>query len=342
MKILLVQTSFLGDTVLSTPLIYSIKARHPHSRLWMMVRPESAELVKRDPLLEGVIVFDKYGSDSGTRGLLAMAARIRKFGFDLAYVLHRSARTAALMRLAGVPERIGFERARLSFLYTAKRSGRELDHEVKRNLAIIEDSDEEGELRLFPPVLEELSSESRAVLQRISARYVVLFPGSAWATKMWKWQGYREVARYFSQSGFAVLILGSGAEAKVCSAVSEGLNVHNLAGKIAVSDMLFLVSRAALVVCNDSVALHIASALKIPCVAVFCATSPKFGFGPWRNRAVVIEKQGLPCKPCSRHGGAACPLGTETCMREVSHLQVIAAAEQLLGDNTNIGNSASC
>jgi heptosyltransferase-2 len=66
-------------------------------------------------------------------------------------------------------------------------------------------------------------------------------------------------------------------------------------------------------------------------VAVFCATCPSFGFGPWQNpRAVVVEKQGLDCKPCSRHGGPRCPTGTRACMDGLPPEAVIAAAEEVL------------
>jgi heptosyltransferase-2 len=83
-------------------------------------------------------------------------------------------------------------------------------------------------------------------------------------------------------------------------------------------------------VCNDSVALHVGSALKVPTVAVFCATSPRFGFGPWRNRATVVEHSELSCKPCRRHGSPRCPTGTEACMRDVKAERVLAAASGLL------------
>ncbi|MCJ7773738.1 MAG: hypothetical protein MUP22_11475, partial [Desulfobacterales bacterium] len=72
MKILLVQTSFLGDTILSTPVIAGLKKIYPDAKIWMMTTPLSSQLVIRDPLLEGVITFDKRGTDAGFRGLLNM------------------------------------------------------------------------------------------------------------------------------------------------------------------------------------------------------------------------------------------------------------------------------
>src|SRR5690606_2227043 len=109
-----------------------------------------------------------------------------------------------------------------------------------------------------------------------------------------------------------------------------GLAVTNLAGKTKVGELLTLVQRAGLVVCKDSMALHVASAFKRPPVAVFCATSPSFGFGTPRSPAEVVEVQGLACKPCRRHGSQKCPTGTEACMRDLSSGQVIRAAERVV------------
>ena len=77
-------------------------------------------------------------------------------------------------------------------------------------------------------------------------------------------------------------------------------------------------------------ALQAASGLKVPNVAIFCATSPEFGFGPWRNRAVVVERNDLACKPCGRHGAKLCPAGTYACMEELPASRVIDAAERLM------------
>ncbi|MCK4728814.1 MAG: glycosyltransferase family 9 protein, partial [Desulfobacterales bacterium] len=117
MRILLVQTSFLGDTILSTPVISAIKKIYPDTELWMMTTPLASSLVVRDPLLAGVLTYDKRGKDAGVSGLLRMERRIRAMRFDRVYSLHRSSRTSMLLWLCGIPVRIGFANAKLSFLY---------------------------------------------------------------------------------------------------------------------------------------------------------------------------------------------------------------------------------
>ena len=105
MKILIVQTSFLGDTILSTPVISGLKKLHPDAELWMMTTPLSTSLIKRDPLLTGAITDDKKSSNSGAIGLLRMRKMIKSMNFRKVYSLHRSYRTSILLALTGIPER---------------------------------------------------------------------------------------------------------------------------------------------------------------------------------------------------------------------------------------------
>lgn len=336
MKILLVQTSYLGDVILSTPVIAGIKRRYPDSALWVMTTPAAAELIRRDPLLTGVLPYDKHGRNRGTAGFGHMIGRIRRCRFDRAYSLHKSYRTALLLAASRIPQRIGFRKAKLSFLYHHTRRRPDEAHDVRRNLALlspeIDGADLDDDLRLFAPPPSEVHPHIRTALAEVSP-YAVLVPGSAWATKRWQWQGYREVARHLLHRRLGVVLLGTPAEKEICDRVAEGLSIVNLAGKSSLSEAMHVIRGADLVVCNDSMSLHMASAFKVPNVAIFCATSPAFGFGPWKNRAVVVERKDLDCKPCAPHGGRFCPARTEACIQGLPPEIVIAAADSLLSDS---------
>lgn len=332
MRILLVQTSFLGDTILSTPLIAALKQLHAGAELWMMTTVLANQLIRHDPLLAGTIIFDKRSSRSGFSGLWQTARELRELKFDRAYSVHRSARTSLLLFLAGIPERIGFKEASLSFLYTKSVHRQKREHDVLRNLSLLSAesslSELAHELRLYPPEIEQVGPETSELVAG-AGRYLVVVPGSAWRTKMWHWEHYREVVKQLCAVGEKVVLLGSPDEVEVAEQVGEGLAVVNLAGRISLAESMLIVKNAALVICNDSMALHMASAFKVPTVAIFCSTSPSFGFGPWRNNALVVEMQNLPCKPCGRHGFHSCPLSTESCMRELEAEEVLAAVREL-------------
>lgn len=334
MRILLVQTSYLGDAILSTPVIAALRRLNPGAEVWLMTRADTAAVFERDPRLTGVIVFDKRGASRGLFGLLRTARQLRKHRFDAVYALQRSLRTTLLLALAGIPRRVGFKEAAASWLYhrAAERLG---EHDVLRNLSLLAHEpgmhDYPAEMQLFPRPLPECSEGTRSAVS--GGRYALVAPGSAWETKRWHWEGFRELTQRLLGAGFRVVLTGAPQEAQVARLVGEGLEVQNLAGLIPLADIPTLVAHSAVVVCNDSAVQHMASALKIPNVVIFCATSPSFGFGPWRNRAAVLEREGLTCKPCARHGARVCPTGTYACMRELPAARVFEAVCELVGDN---------
>ena len=333
MKLLLVQTSWLGDTILSTPVIAGIKSIYPDAELWIMTTRLSADLVKRDPLLAGNIIYDKRGRDSGVSGFLRTCRRVRDQQFQRAYSLHKSYRTALLLWHSRIPVRIGFENARLEFLYHLRKPRPKSEHDVIRNLSILSGESPvetlSKSLRLFPPGTEEAPELVTEILND-NRDYVIMVPGSAWATKMWPWEGYRQVAAHLRRQQLPVVLLGAAAEVPVAERVARGLDVINLAGKTSISEAMLMVSRSRLMVCNDSMALHLASAFRIPTVAIFCSTSPEFGFGPWQNRAIVVQREDLSCKPCGPHGFKRCPNDTQACMQDLPASRVIEAVDTLL------------
>ena len=89
-----------------------------------------------------------------------------------------------------------------------------------------------------------------------------------------------------------------------------------------------IVERLDALVSNDSAPMHVATAVGVPVVAVFCATTPAQGFGPYGTRAALVEAD-LECRPCGRHGGRRCPRGTEDCMRLVGAADVLKALRSL-------------
>ena len=333
MNILLVQLSFLGDTILSTPVIPGIKKIHPEARLSVMTTPLAAGLFENDPLVDDILIFDKRGAEKNVTGLFKKSKSLRKRSFDKVYSLHRSHRTAMLLYLSKIPVRIGFRDANMSFLYSDKRKKDLNNHAALRNLSLlykeIDRNKLNPDLRLYPPSPETLSAETAETLP-LSGGFIVMAPGSAWKTKQWSWKEYRKTCEHFIEQGLKVILVGGKADMETCSRISSGLDVIDYSGKISLSETMYIISRSTLVICNDSMSLHMASAFKKPTVAVFCATSPEFGFGPWQNpRAVVVQDETLSCKPCRRHGSNRCPNRTETCMNLPAET-VIEVAEGLL------------
>jgi len=327
-KVLLVQTSFLGDTVLSTPLIAALHQIHPGSELWMMATPESCELVSNDPFLTGTISFDKRRAERGFFGLLRKAKELRSHKFSRAYVLHRSLRTTLVVKLAKIPWSRAFTSARCSFLYTETVTRPPGGHEVERNMALL--APEEKHTPLDP----ELRLSPKSSLPEGLNQCCVVAPGSVWRTKRWAPENYAALVNGLLQDGNTVAVIGGPGDAEVVDSVcakSDAPGLHNLCGRLTLDQTASLVRDAALVICNDSMVLHLASTFKVATVAVFCSTVPEFGFGPWRNpNACVVQREDLACKPCGRHGHHRCPIATEECMRGLAVVPVLKMARERL------------
>lgn len=352
-KILLIPKGFLGDILLTTPVIAALVRANPAIQVTVMCTPSTAEFVRRDPLVHDVIVYDRRSVHKGWRGLKAFAQVLKDRSFDTAYSFHRSPRTAILLKLSGISERVGYSDSYLGFLYTRTVVKRAEWHEVLRSISLVaheldevshkqflrlSDSSHENipwaDLRV-PEVVEDTLSSRVVQIIHGEAPYIVLSPGSAWETKRWDARGFRSVAETYLERGLRVVVVGAPKDAAACAIVSEGLAVDNLCAETSLEELIALIRSASCVVCNDSLALHLCSATKTPVVVVFCATSPLFGFGPWRNKATSLEKKDLFCKPCHRHGGRSCPTGTRLCMTGVSAEEVVCAIDRFLGEQKN-------
>jgi len=357
-KILLIPKGHFGDMLLTAPVFEAFKKSSPDCHITVLAPQQSADFARRDPCVDEVLIFDRRKEHPGWKGLRRFIEVLKSKGFDRAYSFHRSPRTSLMLYLARIPERVGYGDAWLSALSTRRVWKTPRFHEVIRNLELIQ-ADLRAEIQEEIEVLKKHGpapisdlfslrvplvsaadlSESVSDYLAHDKPYVVLSPGSAWETKRWSPKGFRGVADELVTRGYRVLIVGAPSDSAACAEVCQGAQlstatITNMCAATSLLELIYLVSKAKAVVCNDSLALHLAAATKVPTVAVFCATSPQFGFGPWKNRAIIVEKTDLFCKPCRRHGSRTCPTGTNACMEGVSSSMVLKAFDDLLlGDS---------
>ena len=332
--LLVVQTSFLGDVDLTTPLVSALRRRLVPRRLALLVRPEAVPLVAGHPDIDQVLVDDKRGADRGALGWLGTARRLRAERFEVAVSPHRSLRTALVLAAAGIPRRVGFRESRGARLFHERVPRDRGRHDVERNLALLAPfgGGAAESPPLHVPVVPEAARRAAELLPPGSGPLLGLAPGSAWATKRWAPEGFAAVIGALAGEGARCVVLGAPDEAALAQEINRlaGGRATVLAGRTDLATLVAVVDRLALLVANDSAPMHIACARGVPVVAVFCATTPALGYGPWGPRAVVVEAD-LACRPCGRHGGRSCPRGTEDCMRLVRPGAVLAAARAALG-----------
>ncbi|MGE4095010.1 MAG: glycosyltransferase family 9 protein, partial [Candidatus Binatia bacterium] len=281
----------------------------------------------------------KRTTGRGIVGLWQTAQQLRQEQFSLAVAAHKSLRTALLLALTGIPHRVGFRQSPGWFFYhrTAIRDAHR--HEVERILCIMRTFGlEPEECERTPQVEYPSAAKQQAAMLLMEAGIdtseplFVVCPGSVWPTKRWTIDGFAEVVRRLEQNYGRVLLCGGPDDVPIAQAVYEkaGKQGVNLTGQADLPTFTALIDYAQTVISNDSAPMHIAVARGIPVVAIFCATTPSLGYGPYSNRAVVVEKRDLFCRPCGRHGGPRCPRGTDDCMRLVTVEDVLSGVDQLL------------
>jgi heptosyltransferase II len=320
---LVIQTAFLGDVILSTPLLSALAERH--GPVDVVTTPLAAPLLETHPAVRQVFPYDKRRTDRGWNGLKTLARRLRHQQYGRAYLPHRSLRSAALALLARIPSRIGYSGG-WSFLYTEARTKPRTGHETDRLLALAD-----GASGPYPPQLRPTPEDAQVAAGLIDGDFVALAPGSIWGTKRWPY--YADLAAALA-SRAQIVVVGSKDDVALGEEIVQAVapssrRAVNACGRLTLRQSAALIGRARLLVTNDSAPLHLATAMGTPVAALFGPTVTAFGFGPLRAGDVALGVDGLRCRPCSPHGPPACPLGHHRCMHELTVAAVLAAIEEL-------------
>jgi heptosyltransferase II len=329
---LVVQTSFLGDMILTTPLLARLATE---GSVDVVSTPAASGLLANHPAVRQVIVYDKRGADRGMAGFARLAASIRRRRYDAAFLAQGSVRSGALTLAGGIPERIGFSTSAGRAFYTTRVASVEGEHHAARLLSLADrGAPRDGRPDLPKPRLYPGEPERGAVdalLRGVepSEFLVALAPGSIWATKRWPY--YADLARLLAAEA-RIVVVGSEADREFAAAIAHATAGRSIdtTGRLSLLASAELIGRARLLITNDSAPLHLASAMDTPTLAVFGPTVPAFGFGPLADRAAIAQVDGLDCRPCDRHGPRRCPLGHWRCMREITAGDVAGLARALL------------
>lgn len=320
---LVIQTSFLGDVILTTPLIAELAGRGPVD---VLATPLGATALVNNPDIRSVIPYDKRSTYASAQSLWHTVKSLRgSRPYEVAYLAQGSFRSGLLGMLTGAKERIGFASSTGRVLYTRQIPYRPELHHAERlwSLAVSDCADPPTGAQIRPRLYP--SDEDRLLIDRLLRRdggngepIVALATGSAWGTKRWPY--YLELAKRLADD-FRIALIGSKADLETATQIMEALpsdRVINGVGNLPLLASAELIGRAQAIVTNDSAPQHLASAMGTPTLAIFGPTVPEFGFGPLAERNVVAGHAALSCRPCDRHGPQRCPLRHWRCMRELT------------------------
>lgn len=334
MKFLLIQTAFIGDVVLATPLIEKLAQFYPGSEIDFLLRKGNEGLLTSHPHLRQVIIFDK--KKGKYKNLLSLISTIRKEKYDYVINLQRFFASGMLTAFAGGKHTIGFDKNPLSFLFTEsiRHQISTTDtgiHEVNRNLSLIEKLTDASFVR---PKLYPSEADFRKI--KPEGAYVCIAPASIWFTKQWPADKWIELIGKLPDH-LTIYLMGAKSDFALCESIissfhfplsggqgvkpvtpplsgGQGGRITNLAGQLSFLESAALMKNARMNFVNDSAPLHFASAMNAPVSAMFCSTVPVFGFGPLSDVSYVFEtNEPLDCRPCGLHGYKACPKGHFRC-----------------------------
>ena len=336
-KILIIQTAFPGDVVLTTPLIRAAKENFQDAELCFLLIPDTQDLLKNNPFVKEVIVYEKKGK--GGPGFWKTLRRVKELEFDLALIPHRSFRSALLAKLAGCKRRVGFNASAGRIFLTNQVIYRLDKHEIERNLSLLSffGIEQRPSLPELFPGPQEFSGVEKLLSKNgasFSDELVCIAPGSVWATKRWLPEGFARVAeKLIQEEKIKVILIGSAGDKISADSIAGMMKIKpvNACGEFSLLESAALISKARLVLSNDSAPTHMAVAMRTPVVTIFGSTVPEFGFYPYGEGNGIIQKQ-LYCRPCGIHGRNRCPEKHFRCMKEISAEEVFAILKQKLNE----------
>jgi len=317
-KILVIQTAFIGDVILATPVIEKLHLFYPASKIDFLLRKGNESLFNNHPFLNDLLIWNK--NENKIPNLLNLIRVVRQKRYDLVVDLHRFFTSGLITFLSRGRMKAGFEKNPFLFSFDLRARHRFGDntHEIQRNLSLIEKITDGAVIK---PRLYPSPADYEKISQYASeGKFVTIAPASVWFTKQFPPHKWLQLISRLDKD-LTIYLLGAGSDKELCAGIeksSDHKGIITLAGKLSFLQSAALMQKAQMNYVNDSAPLHIASAMNAPVTAIFCSTVPSFGFGPLSDNSLILERtKPLYCRPCGLHGYRTCPQGHFKCAEEI-------------------------
>ncbi len=329
--ILVLAPNWLGDAVMATPFLQSLRIAYPAAFIDVVCREYISEIFKRNSSVDRLHAYD---GGKGLRALNAAVARNRPGnGWHMCFVLPPSFKAALAALLSGSKKRIGYGGELRGPLLSDRLPSAmyRIGHLSEAYVRLIGLSGVEGTIETPRPVVVPPYDWERIVADMgIDGEYMVIAPGATYGSaKVWPGKNYSSLAAEIAGiTGWRLVLVGSEAERDRASDVLESSGVEgvNLAGGCDISGLAAVLRGASLVIGNDSGPVHIASAMGRATVTLFGSTSPAWT-AP-RGSSVRIVSSDMDCAPCFER---ECPKGHAECLEAIGVGEVLEAALEISG-----------
>lgn len=307
-KILIVRTDRLGDVVLSTPVIECVRKWAPSSHIAFMCTPYTKDIVEGNPMLDEVIIYDKYGKHRGWLSTIRFIGILRRKKFDMALILHATNRAHIICRFAGIAKRVGWNRKKGYLLtdkvYYCKKDGKR--HEMDYNFDILKAAGipvVSRRINMTVPDKVQFTIKKKLIEIGFTEGFIAVHPGGRSVSQRWPVKKFAAlIEKIHKELRIPIVIIGGEEEkerSRFLGCVS-GSFVRDLTGKLSIKELAAILRESLLLVSNDSGPVHIACALRTPVIDIFGRKMPGLGpvaWGPVGERCKVIFHD-IGCNVC--------------------------------------------
>jgi heptosyltransferase-2 len=337
-KILVIQTAFIGDAILTLPMIQKLKFILPDSKIDILAIPSTAEIFSASPYVSSTIIIDKRGKHKSISGLFNFIKELKKNNYTRIYSPHRSLRTSFIVMMLGVKETYGFSNSSFKYAYKYLREYIPLHHEVQRNLDLIgyvykDDWKILPEVRISESIEKKI--DSFILENKFDGNIAAIAPGSIWNTKRYPEIYFKDIVKYFRENLYTVVLIGSEKDKTLCDGIANGFKegVVSAAGRFSIIETIGFLKKTKIIISNDSAPTHFGMCANIPVLTIYCSTVPGFGFSPYNYGSSFVSLNDLNCKPCGIHGYEKCPIKTFVCGFNLKPRMVISKIMEMINDN---------
>lgn len=349
-KILVIRLDNIGDVLMLGPAVRAVKETSPHAHITLLASPAGATAVPLLPWIDDVLVWRPIWQDVGGRMALnpsrerELIALLAERNFDAALIFTSFSQTphtpGYVCYLAGIPLRVGESNEFAGSTLSTQLQGAPTEmHQVERNLRLVEylgfvARDRTLKIFLTQDVRMTISSLLKSVGIQSEEPYILLHPGASAKARRYPSDRFGIVANQLTQHGWQVLLTGVEREATLLHEVQQHApQARVLMEKTTLAAYAALIEHAALVICNDTLPMHLADAVRTPEVVLFSGTDYE---EQWRPRSTVARllRRTTPCHPCYLF---ECPIGLP-CL-DIAPEEVVSIAEQLLRTGRNTSGS---
>ncbi len=333
----------IGDTVLATPSLITLKRFLPEARIDILLEDWVAPVLNGFDAVDNVLTV---GKDKKSR--LQAARTIRRNKYDVAFNLHGGTTATFLVRASGAPHRVGYSYYQYSFLYNHLLSSptdfwqQEKTHSAEQQLALlgfvgIPVSDKPKSRLVVAEfarnLIEHKLFSDKSAIRNPQSKIALLHPAAAFDTKQWATENFARVAEFLHEKGIQTVAVATAKE-------REGLENLKKVSRVEVAtfddltlpEITALASRAIIFIGNDSGIAHIAAAVQTPSVVIFGSSNINH-WRPWTDAPNEIVYEKMPCQPCA---GYFCKeFDKPKCILSVKTESVVEAIERILVDETN-------